>query len=82
MSKIIPSNHSQPHVHSKKEVIPREFTNLLRFKLGTLVGKKVLPHALVGLEFWSNLPKKVQQMAQYDVRLERKRIKDAKGDEV
>ena len=57
------------------ELIPVEFASLLRCKLGSLVGKDILEHALVSLDFWLNMPKKIQQMAHYDERV-RKRKSD------
>ena len=52
---------------------------MLKLKLGRLVGKKVLDHSLVSLEFWTGFQKKLNQIVTYDEKKrkekERKRVK-------
>ena len=60
-----------------KEYVPEKFTSLLRFKLGRLVGKGVLDHSLVCLDFWVQLPNRLRQIGFYDERKRQKKLRDS-----
>ena len=55
-------------------IIPQAFCSLLKVKLGRMVGKKILDHNLVSLQFWASWPNKLKQKGHYDASKGKKRL--------